>query len=83
MHVEASLSKDDWRVQAINKEISSLYDQELRNSCISDEELRAFVEKHFLFKSILEKETHRIDENGSVYEKETSLEKSQVKEGSL
>jgi isopropylmalate/homocitrate/citramalate synthase len=82
MHVEASLSKDDWRVQAIHKEISSLYDQELRNSCISDEELRAFVEKYFLFKSILEKETHRIDENGSVYEKETSLEKVLVKEDS-
>jgi isopropylmalate/homocitrate/citramalate synthase len=68
MNIEASLSKDDWRVRAIHAEISRLYDQELRNSCISDEEMRAYVEKYFLFKSILEKETHRIDENGRIYE---------------
>jgi isopropylmalate/homocitrate/citramalate synthase len=67
MHIEASLSKDDWRIRAIYGEIVRLYDQELRNSCISDEELRAYVEKYFLFKSILEKETHQIDENGRIY----------------
>lgn len=67
MHIEASLSKDDWRIRAIYGEIMRLYDQELRNSCISDEELRAYVEKYFLFKSILEKETHQMDENGRIY----------------
>jgi citrate (Re)-synthase len=72
MHIDASLSKDDWRIRAILAEIGRLYDAELRNSCISDEELRAYVEKYFLFKSILEKETHRIDENGRAYEKEAS-----------
>jgi hypothetical protein len=49
-----------------------LYDQELRNSCISDEEMRAYVEKYFLFKSILEKETHQIDENGRIYASDPS-----------
>jgi isopropylmalate/homocitrate/citramalate synthase len=70
MQIEARLGKDDWRVRAIHAEINRLYDQELRNSCISDEEMRAYVEKYFLFKSILEQETHRIDENGQVHEKE-------------
>jgi isopropylmalate/homocitrate/citramalate synthase len=70
MQIEASLSKDDWRVRAIHAEIGRLYDQELRNSCISDEEIRAYVEKYFLFKSILEKETHMIDENGRDHENE-------------
>ena len=70
MQIEASLSKDDWRVRAIHAEIGRLYDQELRNSCISDEEMRAYVEKYFLFKSILEKETHMIDENGQARENE-------------
>jgi isopropylmalate/homocitrate/citramalate synthase len=70
MQIEASLSKDDWRVRAIHAEIGRLYDQELRNSCISDEEIRAYVEKYFLFKSILEKETHMIDENGRAHENE-------------
>jgi isopropylmalate/homocitrate/citramalate synthase len=66
MHIEASLNKDDWRIRAIYGEIMRLYDLELRNSCISDEELRAYVEKYFLFKSILEKETHQIDESGRI-----------------
>jgi isopropylmalate/homocitrate/citramalate synthase len=72
MHIEASLSKDDWRIRAIYGEIMRLYDQELRNSCISDEEMRAYVEKYFLFKSILEKETHQIDENGRIYASDPS-----------
>jgi isopropylmalate/homocitrate/citramalate synthase len=72
MHIEASLSKDDWRIRAIYGEIMRLYDQELRNSCISDEEMRAYVEKYFLFKSILEKETHQIDENGRIYASSSS-----------
>ena len=73
MHIEASLSKDDWRIRAIHAEIGRLYDEEQRNSCISDEELRTYVQKYFFFKSILEKDTHRIDENGQVYENEASL----------
>lgn len=72
MHVEASLSKDDWRIRAIHAEIGRLYDEEQRNSCISDEELRAYVQKYFFFKSILEKDTHRIDENSQLGEIEAS-----------
>lgn len=64
MHIEAGLSKEDWRIRAIHSEIRQQYDGETRNSCISDEELRAYVEKYFLFKSILEKESHRHDANG-------------------
>lgn len=63
MHIDAGLEKDDWRVRAIHSEIRQLYDEEQRNSCISDEELRAYVEKYFLFKSILEKESHRLEGN--------------------
>lgn len=64
MHIDACLGKDDWRIRAIHAEIRRLYDDEQRNSCISDEELRAYVEKYFLFKSILEKEAHRTEEPG-------------------
>lgn len=60
MHIETRLSKDDWRVRAIYAEILRLYEQEQRNSCISDEEIRAFVEKYFLFRSILEDQTHQV-----------------------
>ena len=82
MHIDSSLSKDDWRVRAIHAEISRIYDAEQRNSCISDEEVRAYVEKYFLLNSILDKETHRIDENDWFMKKETPLEKSFVKEDS-
>jgi len=68
MNMDVSLSKDDWRVRAIYAEIMRLYERELRNSCISDEEMRALVEKYFLFRSILENETHRMEENGRAYE---------------
>jgi isopropylmalate/homocitrate/citramalate synthase len=65
MHIDIRLSKDDWRVRAIYAEIMRLYEQEQRNSCISDEEVRAFVEKYFLFKSILENQTYGGWSNGS------------------
>lgn len=64
MHIDPGLDKSDWRIRAIHSEIRQQYDDEIRNSCISDEELRAYVEKYFLFKSILEKESHRQDSNG-------------------
>jgi hypothetical protein len=82
MHVEARLSKDDWRIRAIHAELGRLYDEEQRNSCISDEELRAYVQKYFFFKSILEKETHRIDENGQVHESEAALKNASLTEKS-
>jgi len=76
VEIEARLSKDDWRVQAIYSEIMCLYEQELRNSCISDEELRAFVEKYFLFQPILERETHRTNNSEQVYDEEVPSSKA-------
>jgi isopropylmalate/homocitrate/citramalate synthase len=62
MNVDLNLSKDDWRVLAIHSQIKQLYDEELRSSCISDEEMAAYVEKYFLFKSTIEKETNNTEE---------------------
>ena len=62
MNLNIRLSKKDWRVKAIASEIKGLYDEEKRNSCISDEEMKAFVEKYFIFESIYEKEIHHFDE---------------------
>ncbi len=63
MSTEIKLDKNDWRIRAIYNEIMHLYEQEQRNSCISDEEMGALVQKYFFFRSILEKETNRMDEN--------------------
>jgi isopropylmalate/homocitrate/citramalate synthase len=70
--VKTSLQKDDWRVREIQKEISQLYENELRNSCISDGELKAFAEKYFLFKPILDSESPIIEENVHVHEQDAS-----------
>jgi isopropylmalate/homocitrate/citramalate synthase len=61
MKAELSLSKDDWRIQAIYLEIRRLYDEDQRNSCISDEEIKAYVEKFFLFNPLVQGEIHRND----------------------
>jgi isopropylmalate/homocitrate/citramalate synthase len=61
IQADISLSKGDWRIQAIHSEVRRLYDEDQRSSCISDEEMRAFVEKYFLFNSIVKSEIHRID----------------------
>ena len=58
MHVETRVEKNDWRIQAIHFEIKQLYDKEKRNSCISDEEVRAFAEKYFMFGPKLESDAH-------------------------
>jgi isopropylmalate/homocitrate/citramalate synthase len=67
-HVEASLHKSDWRVCEIQKEISQLYEQNLRNSCISDDELNALVDKYFLSKSIPNHSAYGINEDDRVQE---------------
>jgi len=68
VHVKASLHKDDWRVREIQKEINQLYELNLRNSCISDDELKAFVEKYFLSKSIPDNKIYGIDEDYRIQE---------------
>jgi isopropylmalate/homocitrate/citramalate synthase len=67
-HVEASLHKSDWRVCEIQKEIGQLYEQNLRNSCISDDELNALVDKYFLSKSIPNNSAYGINEDDRVQE---------------
>ena len=46
------MEKDDSRLLKIQTEIQKLYDKEERVSCISDEELLAYVEKYFLYQPI-------------------------------
>lgn len=58
MGVEAKVLKQDPRLKEIQDHIHRLYDQELRVSSISDEELRGYVEKYFMFEPIVESETH-------------------------
>jgi hypothetical protein len=41
---------------------------DLRNSCISDDELKAFVEKYFLFKSIPDNDIYGINEDFRIQE---------------
>lgn len=54
MHVDSKIDKNDWRVKAIQSDIQRLYNEEKRISCISDEELKRFVEKYFMLDSIIE-----------------------------
>jgi len=54
MHVDTKVDKNDPRVKAIQTDIQRLYNEEKRISCISDEELKKFVEKYFMLESIIE-----------------------------
>ena len=56
--VRTKVLKKDPRLKAIQSDIQRLYDKELRVSCISDEEIRGYVEKYFMFEPIVESETH-------------------------
>lgn len=58
MGVRAKVLKRDPRLKEIQDHIQRLYNQELRVSSISDEELRGYVEKYFMFEPIVESETH-------------------------
>ncbi|MDP2768027.1 MAG: LeuA family protein, partial [Candidatus Methanoperedens sp.] len=54
MGIETQVDKHDPRVKAIHADIQKLYNQEKRVSCISDEELRKYVEKYFMLESIID-----------------------------
>ncbi len=56
--VRAKVLKRDPRLKSIHIDIQRLYDKELRISCISDEELKGYVEKYFMFEPIVESDTH-------------------------
>ncbi|MBE0523640.1 MAG: isopropylmalate synthase [Methanosarcinales archaeon] len=58
MKVRTKVLKKDPRLKAIQSDIQRLYDKELRISCISDEEIRGYVEKYFMFEPMVESETH-------------------------
>ncbi|NPE29561.1 isopropylmalate synthase [Methanococcoides sp. SA1] len=55
MDVQISVEKNDPRLRSIQNDIQDLYNNEKRVSCISDEEIQAYVEKYFLFEPIVEK----------------------------
>ena len=52
LEVETIIEKNDPRLKAIQQDIQRLYDNEERVSCISDEELMAYVEKYFIHQPI-------------------------------
>jgi isopropylmalate/homocitrate/citramalate synthase len=58
MKVKTKVMKRDPRLKSIQADIQRLYEKELRISCISDEEIRGYVEKYFMFEPIVEAETH-------------------------
>jgi citrate (Re)-synthase len=47
--VTAQVDKHDQRIKCIHKEIQKMYDSEDRRSTVSDEELKDFVRKYFVF----------------------------------
>ncbi|WMW25734.1 isopropylmalate synthase [Methanolobus sediminis] len=70
MEVNIEIDKNDKRLRAIQTEIQKLYNDEKRVSCISDEEVMAYVKKYFMFNQMVSKDMHRKedDENGDVSE---------------
>jgi 2-isopropylmalate synthase len=47
--VKAQVEKHDQRIKCIHKDIQKMYDSEDRRSTVSDEELKDFVRKYFVF----------------------------------
>lgn len=54
MNVDVNVHKDDPRVVSIHKEIQRLYDEEGRRSAISDDEIKKYVEEHFMFNPVVD-----------------------------
>lgn len=52
--LDVKVDKKDSRIQEIYRDIHKLYDEEGRRSCISDDELKKYVEKYFLLEPVLE-----------------------------
>ncbi len=52
--LDVKVDKKDLRIQEIYRDIHRLYDEEGRRSCISDDELKRYVEKYFLLEPVLE-----------------------------
>ena len=56
MKIEVAVDKSDHRIQSIHKDIQKIYGEGSRRSCISDEEIRGYVEEYFMFRPIVEKD---------------------------
>jgi len=54
MGLKVKVEKDDPRIQEIYKDIHRLYDEEGRRSAISDDEIKKYVEKYFLFEPVID-----------------------------
>jgi isopropylmalate/homocitrate/citramalate synthase len=61
LEVNIEIDKNDKRLRAIQAEIQKLYNDEKRVSCISDEEIMAYVKKYFMFNQMVRKDMHRKD----------------------
>ncbi|MEZ5335360.1 MAG: isopropylmalate synthase [Methanolobus sp.] len=70
MEVNIEIDKNDKRLRAIQAEIQKLYNDEKRVSCISDEEIMAYVKKYFMFNQMVSKDMNRKEdeENGNLDE---------------
>ena len=72
LEVSIEIDKNDKRLRAIQAEIQKLYNDEKRVSCISDEEIMAYVKKYFMFNQMVRKDMHRKD-----MEEEDNLDEGQ------
>ena len=61
MHIDTKIEKNNLRLKAIQSDIQKLYNQEKRVSCISDEELKKYVEKYFMLESIIDEHSANED----------------------
>ena len=74
MNVQIEVEKNDKRLRDIQTDIQKLYNEDKRVSCISDEEILAYVKKYFMFNPMVSKEMHRQDDDDNLHE--TSVKKS-------
>ena len=65
MKIDVGVNKDDPRIRSIHNDIKKLYDAGNRRSCISDEEIRGYVEEYFMFRPIVEKTVSSSKNEGS------------------
>ncbi|MCD1294216.1 isopropylmalate synthase [Methanocella sp. CWC-04] len=70
--IKAQIEKGDIRIKAIHKDIQKMYDVEDRRSCVSDEELKDFVRKYYVFQVDDEEEVLQ-EEYTPVVEKNTHI----------
>lgn len=65
MGIKVSIDKRDSRITAIHRDIHKLYDKEGRTSCISDDEMKKYVEKYFMFQPVVDEVAIENSDNGS------------------